>query len=1495
MSLKSTVIFWNDSAPSFRYTCASIIKDKLVTGTNSGLCVLWNLEQDKYVPFSIMYGHQTKVTDLCECSYDSASSHNNSSNQSRPPSPVPGSSPQTPTTNSNAIFPYGIDNNNCCCSISLDGTVCVWNLYDGRCMALSPNLLFDVVPQCICNLNRYSNYNSSIVAISGKHNMIYLLDLNRLKIIRVLEGHTEWISSLSSGPFILSDELSTRSSSSIKSVMLSVGDDNSLKYWSFDMDDRTHAIKSEEPLFSIQIPVNAPEQQTNQGPTKPVAVVNNYYWSLMAVVYSKIVYIYTFHSIQPSYTITLQQTLEGTNQQASKNERFKGAIFISRDLLLLHTSKGNAYIYKVPSSGRQRVKSIMDDIIQFYSSSEAQHSSIKNNSNDGLLYMADEENGNDDLVSTVEKSESTVVGINNEADVKAEVSITVDDTKSEHLETPRDDNEKTKRVKKLQLIVPDNRSESAVSVSGMPKSKSTASLRPSEAESSPTTPTLSDVDVSSGDLTSIGAAIERAYSTSIVDALQISASPSTPNFDRLMLQKEQPKIISTIDGNMHSDYGDFVWQYDPINHLLIRVCNGIIRVWRVIASSSSTVEITLLSDNSVLADGWSAFSQQNTSVQPSSKSPISVSHFAVERITPCLIRGYHNGDIQIQYTTMHKGDNTETQELFIPNAHKKRVTTLLVMSDDDNNPLLISGSADYSIKVWQLDSTDLKYHKLLKTFNYHSGKVDLLFVPPRTIRRKLQNCFCSLSDDDHSVIMYSIKTLEVIHILGGHGSTVVAIYWRSDLDYLLVQCSDGTVCVWSISTGLLERRVSGYVAKSLIRTSEQSSILGGSFSQSEQLSGANSVVNNGSSTFSSGSTGIVKLSFSKQSATSEAYNKSKGFIESVSLQVNQQTPDIQLLTISVRRLISFITSKKDMLFKYFNDVDTPISTSSSINSISNSSSLSTSVNDDENEAKLSDRNMAALLCSLSYLLQYGQDPSIKQIRQEIYSAMMRIQGQHDALINNNQPTDDSLYTFDPSVNLVPFPKGFIGLKGAGSTYSLIVPTMSDKSHPFIFSPVLSSIHIIGTVAVLTAISNNLPATFKFQKVCKDCITYYLNQLHASFDDFQEPSFLWCAQFLKDPSKDVQSAARSVMYSVLQRMEGLQHKQLAEKLANMLLESTNKTSSNKQINSQRQNIVVALALLAYRAPRAVDGRIATITAMELIDILEKGGPQHSAAITLLGDGYSIWKYYIPDSMGFCRQLFQLSLPALTSQAPSNSTSTEVSQLSIDSLQAFVNMASADTRLYVEFINNIISSAQQTSTTTLNASISSLYPIMQRHPKCLMDHLVVLTSLLLKVLDPHFPAIRDVCMANSTNILRFMVEIYPMVSFHQEKQKLAIGANDGTVVIYDMRTATKWQLFEAHPKSPIHALSFSPNGQMLCTFSATEKTCKVWNTDGGSGGAILQLLGVSNRNVKTFPIDSMHVKTQLKPMEILKFVRFEWDSNKTISLKPGKNLNKVTFKL
>ncbi|KAL9642833.1 hypothetical protein ABK040_009908 [Willaertia magna] len=845
MSLKHTLVFWNESSPLFRYTCAFNIKNKLITGTNGGFCVLWNFENNEYIPFSLLYGHQTKVTDVCGCSYDGGSNAN------------------TPTSNPTNAF--GTENNNCFCSISVDGTLCVWNSHDGRCMALSSNLLFEVSPQCICNISKYSNYNSSIVAISGKHNMIYLVDVNRLKIIKVLESHMEWVSSLSSGPFLISDN-------QIKTVMLSVGDDHSFKYWTFELDNKTHNIKGQDPLFSIQT-----SMVQN---FKPVMILNNDEWSFIIVVYPKVVYVYNYHSIHPNYTILPNNDM--------KNDRFKGAIFLSSDLLLIYTSKGIGLVYKIPSLNNSKN---MKTILSCINTNNSTNNNSNNQLNDDIMLYNAGDDEDESNVPSIEVSENNGVSVDT-MNIKNNGLMDEKNNITGSTSTNSLDSGIKKKQPNLQLTIPTNNNIPTVksndvlpnmksaSTNNLPKNSQSVESLDDSVVSSPHTPSVVDFDISS--FTSIGAAIERAASTSITNSI-IQSSPSTPNFTQLV--KEHPKLIYTLESDRSKDdpYGDFVWHFDQ--QQLIRINNGIIKVWKV-KFEKSFIDFELLSDSSKLSSGWSSIP-----VSPrETTSPVSVSHFAVDRISPCLIKGYHNGDIHIQYTTMKASMNTH-QSLLIPKAHSKRVTTLLVMSDDDNNPLLISGSADYTIKVWQLDSTDFNYCKLLKTFHYHTGAVNLLFVPPRTIRRKLQNCFCSLSDDDHNVILYSIKTLDVIHILGGHGSTVVSIYWRGDLDYLLVQCSDGTVCVWSISTGLLERRVSGYVAKSLIKTSEQSSLIGASTAtqqilQSEQLSSSsvNSGMNRGGGAVNRGS--IMKLSFSKQSAMAESYNKARGFVESVSLQVN---------------------------------------------------------------------------------------------------------------------------------------------------------------------------------------------------------------------------------------------------------------------------------------------------------------------------------------------------------------------------------------------------------------------------------------------------------------------------------------------------------------------------------------------------------------------------------------------------------------------------------
>lgn len=58
-----------------------------------------------------------------------------------------------------------------------------------------------------------------------------------------------------------------------------------------------------------------------------------------------------------------------------------------------------------------------------------------------------------------------------------------------------------------------------------------------------------------------------------------------------------------------------------------------------------------------------------------------------------------------------------------------------------------------------------------------------------------------------------------------------------------------------------------------------------------------------------------------------------------------------------------------------------------------------------------------------------------------------------------------------------------------------------------------------------------------------------------------------------------------------------------------------------------------------------------------------------------------------------------------------------------------------------------------------------------------------------------------------------------------QRLAVGTNEGAVIMYDLKTAIRLYVLEGH-KKPITALSFSPDGRRLVTMSLKESVVLAW---------------------------------------------------------------------
>ncbi len=132
---------------------------------------------------------------------------------------------------------------------------------------------------------------------------------------------------------------------------------------------------------------------------------------------------------------------------------------------------------------------------------------------------------------------------------------------------------------------------------------------------------------------------------------------------------------------------------------------------------------------------------------------------------------------------------------------------------------LLSGSTDYSIRLWDL-STNTQLHM----FTIHSGTILMFHVPPPMLNVKVQYCVCSIASD-HSVALMSLKERKIVLLANRQSYPVVGLRWRINDDFLLIKCSDGSLYVWQIETGNLDRVAYGVLADELFEWYNDARIL----------------------------------------------------------------------------------------------------------------------------------------------------------------------------------------------------------------------------------------------------------------------------------------------------------------------------------------------------------------------------------------------------------------------------------------------------------------------------------------------------------------------------------------------------------------------------------------------------------------------------------------------------------------------------------------------
>ncbi|XP_039400605.1 WD repeat-containing protein 7 isoform X1 [Mauremys reevesii] len=151
-------------------------------------------------------------------------------------------------------------------------------------------------------------------------------------------------------------------------------------------------------------------------------------------------------------------------------------------------------------------------------------------------------------------------------------------------------------------------------------------------------------------------------------------------------------------------------------------------------------------------------------------------------------------------------------------AHRNKVTCLLYphqVSSRYDQRYLISGGVDFSVIIWDIFSGEMKH-----IFCVHGGEITQLLVPPENCSARVQHCICSVASD-HSVGLLSLREKKCIMLASRHLFPIQVIKWRPSDDYLVVGCVDGSVYVWQMDTGALDRCVMGITAVEILNACDE--------------------------------------------------------------------------------------------------------------------------------------------------------------------------------------------------------------------------------------------------------------------------------------------------------------------------------------------------------------------------------------------------------------------------------------------------------------------------------------------------------------------------------------------------------------------------------------------------------------------------------------------------------------------------------------------------
>ncbi|KAF9196064.1 hypothetical protein BGZ50_002321 [Haplosporangium sp. Z 11] len=467
----------------------------------------------------------------------------------------------------------------------------------------------------------------------------------------------------------------------------------------------------------------------------------------------------------------------------------------------------------------------------------------------------------------------------------------------------------------------------------------------------------------------------------------------------------------------------------------------------------------------------------------------------------------------------------------------------------------------------------------------------------------------------------------------------------------------------------------------------------------------------------------------------------------------------------------------------------------------------------------------------------------------------------------------------------------LGMKGAYGNISVQAPpSNADLSESWQVSPTMTASKLIAIISLSKIIATAVNLDVDMDTWSRG----YCNAVQdAVGPKFCPPSLSYLAKYWQDPQAEVQEAAKITLLSTIERMSKSDIISLVKYWSAFLPAAALPDSCSSQYMARS---AIILGILGAENAEALSEKVRKLVALSLTILLNDDSrvSYKVASIDLLAQGFATWQPFIRAD-AVLKTLFGMAMDSHTGNM----------LVSRRSRRAIAQIAAVNAALFVATLTQDIMDAKKPAERTGLLKLISIFS--RKNPAVLYNGIPQLAEAIVKSLDPTTPQVREMLLPVATSVMVDLVQSFPQLDFHVGSQKLAVGTLEGAIVVYDLHTATRWQILEGHSKT-VSAVSFSRDGKTIVSCSVKERRVRFWqpspgffgmliggghglwgtskstsslSAHGGSHGSSLPALS-SQQSSRTFDFALQDSIVTESEESLLGHVRFEWTGDRATKL-------------